>query len=155
MKALTLTQPWATLVAIGAKSIETRSWYAGYRGPIAIHAAKTFPADCRALCSEEPFRTALCGAGFAPKFCAPLESTPELPLGAVVATATLFTCLRIGEGDMQCAADIFGWLKRPMWPDFEFGDFTPGRFAWVLDDIKALKEPIVVRGSLGLWEFPR
>lgn len=40
MKAITLTQPWATLVAIGAKRIETRSWATRYRGPLAIHAAK-------------------------------------------------------------------------------------------------------------------
>ena len=45
MKALTLTQPWASLVACGAKTIETRSWRTPYRGPVAIHAAKGFPAD--------------------------------------------------------------------------------------------------------------
>jgi hypothetical protein len=38
MKGLTLTQPWATLVAIGAKRIETRSWPTRYRGLLAIHA---------------------------------------------------------------------------------------------------------------------
>ena len=43
MKALTLTQPWASLVAIGAKRIETRSWSTPYRGLLAIHAAKGFP----------------------------------------------------------------------------------------------------------------
>ena len=42
MKALTLTQPWATLIAVGAKRIETRSWGTSYRGRIAIHAAKGF-----------------------------------------------------------------------------------------------------------------
>lgn len=41
MNALTLMQPWATLVAIGAKRIETRSWATRYRGPSAIHAART------------------------------------------------------------------------------------------------------------------
>lgn len=34
MKALSLTQPWATLMAIGAKRIETRSWGAAYRGGV-------------------------------------------------------------------------------------------------------------------------
>lgn len=38
MKAITLMQPWATLVAIGAKRLETRSWSTNYRGPLAIHA---------------------------------------------------------------------------------------------------------------------
>jgi hypothetical protein len=40
MKALTLIQPWATLVALGEKQIETRSWDTKYRGPLAIHAGK-------------------------------------------------------------------------------------------------------------------
>jgi hypothetical protein len=43
MKAITLHQPWATLVAIEQKKIETRSWPTSYRGPLAIHAAKTMP----------------------------------------------------------------------------------------------------------------
>src|SRR3954451_22243677 len=48
--ALTLTQPWATLVAIGAKQIETRSWGTSYRGWLAIHAAKGYPDAAKAEC---------------------------------------------------------------------------------------------------------
>lgn len=40
MKAITLWQPWASLLACGAKGYETRSWATSYRGQIAIHAAK-------------------------------------------------------------------------------------------------------------------
>lgn len=43
MRALTLHQPWATLVAIGAKRVETRSWATTYRGPVAIHAGRHRP----------------------------------------------------------------------------------------------------------------
>ena len=42
MLTLTLTQPYATLVAIGAKQIETRSWYSSVRDDILIHAATTY-----------------------------------------------------------------------------------------------------------------
>ena len=45
MKALTLHQPWATLVAVGEKRIETRSWSTDYRGPLAIHAGKARPFE--------------------------------------------------------------------------------------------------------------
>lgn len=38
MRGLTLHQPWATLIARGAKHYETRSWSTRYRGPLAIHA---------------------------------------------------------------------------------------------------------------------
>src|SRR6266567_3747703 len=62
--ALTLTQPFATLVAGGAKHLETRSWSTSYRGPLAIHAAKGFPADAEALCEVSPFREALLALGY-------------------------------------------------------------------------------------------
>lgn len=39
MKAITVWQPWASLLACGAKRYETRGWATRYRGPIAIHAA--------------------------------------------------------------------------------------------------------------------
>ena len=39
MKALTIWQPWASLLVSGQKKYETRSWATTYRGPIAIHAA--------------------------------------------------------------------------------------------------------------------
>jgi len=35
MKALTLYQPFASLVALGLKQVETRSWRTSYRGPLA------------------------------------------------------------------------------------------------------------------------
>jgi hypothetical protein len=38
MKAITIIQPWATLIALGEKKFETRSWTTKYRGPLAIHA---------------------------------------------------------------------------------------------------------------------
>lgn len=59
MKTISLWQPWASLVAIKAKRIETRSWYTSYRGPLAIHAAKVFPKWVHELCCEAPFSEAL------------------------------------------------------------------------------------------------
>lgn len=39
MKAISLWQPWASLMVSGLKKIETRSWATNYRGPLLIHAA--------------------------------------------------------------------------------------------------------------------
>ena len=41
MKALTIQQPWASVITMGVKTIETRSWSTKYRGPLAIHAGLT------------------------------------------------------------------------------------------------------------------
>ncbi|WBF05198.1 ASCH_ASC-1 domain containing protein [Burkholderia phage CSP3] len=40
MKALSIRQPWAWLVAAGHKDIENRTWRTSYRGPLLIHASK-------------------------------------------------------------------------------------------------------------------
>ncbi len=39
VRAITLWQPWASLVALGLKRFETRSWPTNYRGKLLIHAA--------------------------------------------------------------------------------------------------------------------
>jgi hypothetical protein len=36
VKALSIRQPWAELIAKGCKSIEVRSWTTNYRGPLLI-----------------------------------------------------------------------------------------------------------------------
>lgn len=128
MKALTLTQPWASAVAVGLKSVETRSWRTPYRGPIVIHAAKGVTK------ADRHFYRQLMRDGY--------RLPPGLPLGAVVATANL---VRIERTE-----DIAPFLSRT---ERLFGDYTPGRWAWVLEDVVALDAPMFARGALGLWEF--
>ena len=134
MKALTLTQPWATLVAIGAKRIETRSWHTLYRGPLAIHAAKAFPVWAQAMCTHKHFRAALHGAGY--------TLVASLPRGAAIAIVTL--------------ADITPIIFQrdvPPEPEATFGDYTSGRWAWHLTAAQMLAEPVPAKGALGLWEW--
>jgi hypothetical protein len=47
MKALSIMQPWAWLIAAGHKDIENRTWATDYRGPVLIHAGKKFDFDPR------------------------------------------------------------------------------------------------------------
>ena len=132
IKAVSLTQPWATLVAIGAKKIETRSFSRNYRGLLAIHASKLFPRKYRVLCSEEPFKTALSSQGF---------TVDTLPLQSVVAVCDLIDI----EGVML--------FNIPDEPERSFGDYAMGRYLWRLGDlIYRLPEPIWVKGALGLWD---
>lgn len=153
MKAITLTQPWATLVAIGAKSVETRSWFVGpaQRGvgaqplglPLAIHAAKGFPTEAQMLVAEEPFTSALRRAF--PNAASPRECIDQLPRGAVIATAVLLHCVTVEH--LEHAPHILTQTERA------FGNYGAGRYAWRLWDVRALVEPIPARGSLGLWEW--
>jgi hypothetical protein len=149
MKALSLLQPWATLVAIEAKKIETRSWNTAYRGPLAIHASlsKRF-VSMRSpdyVCGEEPFCSILTEEArrIVHVYPHPLESAKRiLPRGAVIATCELV--------DVQPTIAISDSVD---WKEIRFGDFTPGRFAWFLNNIKMLPEPVPARGALGLWEW--
>src|ERR1700744_118543 len=86
MKALTLTQPWASLVALQEKRIETRSWLTAYRGELVIHAAKGFPADCKELCGDEPFRTSVRGAAW-----------DQLPVSVGLCVVCLLACIKTTE----------------------------------------------------------
>lgn len=136
MKVLTLTQPWATLVAIGAKRIETRSWQTTYRGPLLIHAGKGLAgmsrADLEEIISTEPFTSALEAAG--------ITEASQLPRGAIVARCVLVDVERVEK-------------LRVSTQERAFGNYAPGRFGWLLSDIRALPEPIPAKGALGLWDY--
>lgn len=140
MRAITLTQPWATLVALGEKTIETRSWSTSYRGPIAIHAAKGFPKDAWMLCMEEPFFEVLTKTHH-------LWAT-NLPRGEVIATAYLRDCISTTSDACKFA------IERGSPHESAFGDYSPGRFGLLLDSVRRLTKTIPFRGMLGLWEFP-
>ena len=152
LKAISVTQPWSTLIAIGGKNIETRSWRTDYHGWIAIHAAKSMHGADEMRCLREPFYSALRKAGL--KIPCRLERGAHLTLtrGAIVAVANLHKVERIRIRAADGATII------PSWPipkeEIPFGDYTPGRYAWVLTNSRPLKEPIPCRGALGLWDVP-
>lgn len=148
MKTISLLQPWASLVAIGAKRIETRSWATRYRGPIAIHASKAFSLNAQELCGCDPFREVLMKASI----YWPCVSGPfiTIPRGCVIATATLWDCIWMDDGDL--AYSVRGKTWKLTEQERAFGDYSRGRFAWLLDNVVPLPVPVPARGSLGLWE---
>lgn len=55
MKALSLKQPWANMIARGIKTIETRKWATEYRGDLLIVSSKNPPippAGCAVAIAE-------------------------------------------------------------------------------------------------------
>lgn len=188
MKALTLWQPWASLVARGEKTIETRSWPTDYRGPLAIHAAARPMRDARDCHGTAdcfcPGADGLSGAPLVFPFeIAEICSVhgADVPLQAVIARCELLDVVPIIERDDTLAVAwsahvavapgsgrLVHWkgrtahdgaMGRPTWvtQDVEdqrhLGDFTPGRYAWLLDDIAPFDEPVPARGYQRLWEW--
>jgi hypothetical protein len=144
VKVISLIQPWASLMAIGAKSIETRSWATDYWGPVAIHASKGFPREAKEECFGEPFFSALTTAG--------ILGIGELPRGAVIAVGNLHKVGTIGR--RADGAVIVAGLEKPIEGDeLAFGDYTPGRYGWVFTNVRRLPVPIPAKGALGLWEW--
>lgn len=125
MKALSLTQPWASAIALGIKHWETRSWPTNLRGEICIHAAKKFPADCKEFAEEMGF--ALGG----------------LPLGAIVAVCDLTQC----KDTRLLVLELSETEKL-------YGDYADGRYAFLMENVRRLKKPLEARGALGFWDVP-
>ncbi|MDE2101713.1 MAG: ASCH domain-containing protein [Patescibacteria group bacterium] len=159
MKTISLTQPWASLIALGAKRFETRSWAPRHRGLLAIHAAKGFPPSCKRICLVEPFLSALGKEhiqGMTPGRLDGGGLVHTLPLGAVLGVVELVGCVetqKIRDGISDFKAGVRP--EAPISPqEYAFGDYSSGRFAWELRLLKRFEVPVPMNGALGLWECP-
>ncbi len=136
-KAISIWQPWASLIVSGAKTIETRTWPPrGLRvgEPVLIHAAKHWTEDEREMLDDPVFRIRLTQAAFRGlwDFDAP-------PLGCLVAVATF--------NGAQRSEDLVASISmHERW----FGAYAPGNWGWRFVDVRPIK-PIPWRGAQGLF----
>lgn len=153
MKALSLWQPWATLMAIGAKKIETRSWNMRYRGPLAICATQKWNSDVVEnlnLASKTPelvddwwhIVDALINAGY--------QTLAELPLGSVLCVVDVVDCIptpilvpRYYDGPPMITPK-----------EKAFGDYSQARYGIITENLRRLKEPIPIKGKQGIFDIP-
>lgn len=166
-RVLSLWQPWASLIPLRMKRIETRGWSTAYRGPLWIHAAVRVVGrrgSRTAIGDVDVERDAsgllLRGAGW----------PYRLPLGAIVARVDLADVVPVEDlvwyGN---TAEMHGgrhWVQfdnegpgAPAYVEVDaferpYGDYTPGRFAWLLDGIEPIRHPVPMRGRQGLWRIP-
>lgn len=140
MKALTVPQPWASLIALGHKHIITLDYPTKHRGTIAIHAGRSDLNEGMTIVEKR--LTAATDAGdaltdlFAERF----------HMGAIIATADLFACVKIQEDDPIATA-------RPGTVEGALGDYTDGMYAWLVSEVYPC-EPHPCRGAEGLWDLP-
>lgn len=127
MKALTISQPYASLIADGKKFVENRFWSTRYRGQLAIHAGK--------------------GTQYLTK-----NALQHFPNGCVIAIAKLTTCLELAllAAMDQSTRLPFSTLTIA---DVLRHEHTEGPWCWVLVDVKKLATPIPATGAQGLWEW--
>lgn len=176
MRAISLWQPWASLIAAGLKPFETRHW-APPRNligqTIAIHAAKKIDRDAAEFAEHLVFGGE--GDELARKLSESWRSESGnfeegkfgdayLPIGCVVAIARLDAAFQLGgcaQGTAKPAASVIQRMtSRPMPPCFsvcydKFGDYSPGRWAWLLSDVKPVNPPAPAKGAQGFFELPQ
>lgn len=128
MKALSIIQPWASLIAVGIKDIENRTWRTNYRGEFLIHAsAKRLPAGWTALTSEQYAAATRLVNPYGKE-----NDVKQLPVSAIIGKARLVVCVRNHPSV---------WAEKGVWN-------------WVLADVQLFSTPILnVKGRLGFWEF--
>ena len=126
MKTLTVSQPYATLIADEEKWVENRNWGTSYRGPLAIHAGK------------------------GTQYLSP-KSLAEYPSGCIVAIAELVACINIDRArrfdratELSPGITVDDVLKH---------EHTEGPWCWVLQNVRPLIPPVPCKGAQGLWEW--
>ena len=132
MKVISLLQPWATLVVMGIKQIETRNWATGYRGPLLIHASKG--KSGKLIAQNASITTHI------PDFTA-------LPFGMIIGEVKLVDVIPTSQLQMPA-----GLLADLTLEEQAFGAYA-GKWCWMLEEAVMLDELIHATGRLGLWEI--
>lgn len=122
MKALTIIQPYASLIVRGIKKIETRNWRTQHRGRILVHCSS------KVVKNLDPFRQYLNGH--------------ELSLCRHIIGSVVITDVKPVEELMPTLSD----------EEKALGYYTAGMYGWVLEDPIIFDRPVYTLGQVGLWE---
>lgn len=142
MRALTVRQPWATLLVAGWKRQETRTRALRTFGVTAIHAGLAMPCRIGERIQIGPFEVERDRGGLLLRGGS-LAWPYRLPLGAVVGTVDFFQCRPTTSLEHQ-PSDV----------ERSLGDHSPGRFAWSTSSPTRISRPVPATGQLGLWTLP-
>ncbi len=124
MKALTIKEPWATLIIEGYKEYEFRGWKTNYRGKILIHAGKTLEKDML-----DRFK----------------DYNLSYSCGSIIGEAILTDCILVTKEFNQELQE----LNRVVYGRSNHVE----KYAWKLENIKKYDEPIPAIGKLSLWNY--
>ncbi|MBD2019404.1 hypothetical protein H6F43_04295 [Leptolyngbya sp. FACHB-36] len=151
VRILTLWEPWASLISLGLKKFETRSWGTKYRCRLAVHAAQRKPSAPDISIWVQALKL-----GNHPLYC----QQPAIDLlrcqsyGAIAALSQIVNCLEMWD------STVYGPPMPPRRRGIDIstvpaleklvGDWREGRFAWQLENTVHLPKPIPYKGGQGL-----
>ncbi|MDC8024895.1 ASCH domain-containing protein [Elizabethkingia anophelis] len=161
-KALSIKQPFASLITLGIKPIENRTWRTNFRGRTYVHASMNLPKDHWGLLSPEQYKQAM-------DSLIDGKLREELHLGAIIGEVDIVDCV---QDHPSIWAEKSRLIKKPIPDDFFYGDYmTTDKYDralakwektggilpiwnWVLANPIMYDEPILnVKGKLSLWDF--
>ena len=125
MKALTIKQPWATLIMQGDKRFEFRSWQTKYRGDLLIHAGKDIDKEAMKRLAK-----------YLPE---------ELPYGKILGKVKLVDCIKMSPEFKELL------LKENS--DIYTKSSFQENYGWQVTDIEVFENPIDAKGHLSLCEY--
>ena len=132
MKVLSLIEPYATLIKNGVKTIETRSWKTNYRGKLYIHASATkIPKEYEQN-----------------KELMSIVDINNLNYGNIICSCELVDCIKMTD-------EFINDIKSNRKNEYITGIYENGRYAWILENIEQLDEPIKAKGKLNIWNFDK
>jgi hypothetical protein len=135
IKAISLHQPWASLIELGVKQFETRGWSTNSRGKLVICAAKKNSKQ-----QQSQYETFASTVGIE----LTLPPWENLPFGMAISVVDLSDCIEM--------TDEFISSQSPH--EIACGQWEPGRFAWKLENVQPLSKPVHIKGQQGLWNIP-
>lgn len=144
MKALSIKQPWASLIAHGIKDIENRTWKTKFRGRIYIHAsAKKVTVD---------FSTEQTAMIYGTELFPDTEHNfahEKFPVSAIIGEVDIIDC--VINHDSIWAEKTFMYEYDEQVEEKPIGKPI---YNWVLANPVLYDKPILnVKGNLSLWDW--
>jgi hypothetical protein len=139
-KVLTLWQPWATLLVIGAKKIETRPSFTSWtvdKGTYLIHAAQKWTSELDAISKQSPFKEVL--------------KSHSLSLGCIIGSIDIIDCYPIFETH-NGYFELIGSNIKISEAEIAFGNYDEGRYAWICNNPKILETAIPYKNGQGYYQ---
>lgn len=139
MKVLSIKQPWASLIVLGAKRFEIRGWKTDYRGPLVIHASSAVVSG--------PFHEQLLNDGLGDILeragLASRQAVQALPRSAIIGQVTLADILTGEQLKLVATADDARFTAMP----------EPDLFYWRLERPRMITPVTGINGKLNLWSL--
>ena len=125
MKVLTIKQPWASLIMLGLKKYEFRSWKTEYRGELLIHAGKGIDKDGMERLKK-----------YIPE---------DIPYEGIIGKVKLIDCIKT-------SSEFYDKVQKENKDIYAKSVFNQD-YAWQMEVIEVYDNPIKVKGKLRLWNY--